>query len=245
MIRSTSVKLRKSITRHIDNRLARIGMTIPILIIAAVSNDAQLIHGPAHHNHVQKLDAIRWATAVVTDAYERTMPSATSGSVRNPECRITTLRSKGSHDNLDFAIRIVELCDHSVRGVVITPEAEPMTNQLARSKLEQPGIQPSDAISRLRLRQMPLKAKVIRKILDQLARVHVPVLAPQEMFLDARVMEVSSNSGGAKSAIQVSGAAGDGGGAPILLISELALKSVGIKKGDLLVDVSYWSTDDQ
>jgi len=86
---------------------------------------------------------------VAAIAYEHPMPSAASASIRTPTCRISTLRSKSSHDNLDFAIRIVEGCDQAVQGLVTIPDGEPITNQLARSKLDQPDVQTAEAISRL------------------------------------------------------------------------------------------------
>ena len=236
----------------ISNRTGQTGGMHLMLAVVAVSNvlgflDAQTV--PARHDDrytlEQKLNAVRWATSLSGEAFDRWMPSAAAAAVRDPTCRITTLRSPGSNDRLDYEITIDERCDGDVAGFVIVPVADSLTNQLARRRLEDPAMPADRALTNaIAIRHISLSNAQARTVLSHLVRLRIPALAANDLFLDARTIEIASNSGSARTLVEVAAVDEGPDRRAVRRLVEQTLQAAGLRDADMLLDASYWSQGD-
>lgn len=197
--------------RHTRSKMGRIGMTTPTRIHAAATSATMrflatcvgfggitamagigwVVNG---NEATSRSGALSWAFSNAGPAFERSFRSARDASTRYPVCRVTTLRSRGSADTLDFGIYIEESCDGKVQAELILESDASISEQLARARLDDEGIELEAAVAKLKFVRHSVPVEDAHRILKLLERFQLPMLPDPGVALDARTAEISSRT---------------------------------------------------
>jgi hypothetical protein len=170
-----------------------------LLLVAFCAN---LAAAPASARHA----AVEWANAHREAVFEQLFPAAGSSKVQMPVCRVTTIRSPGSIDTMEFAIRVSENCDTidprtnrrqpgEIDARLIIADGTPLTVQLATIHLSDPTADISAATARLKVKAISLSSKLAAELLKRIASTRMALLPPTDISLDARTYDVMSTTG--------------------------------------------------
>ncbi len=213
---------------------------------------SSLLLGPVPDTRTQaeRDAAARWAVEHRQDVFDAVIPSAMSADVRMPICRVTTLRASGTIDRFEYGLRLVEPCPViSDRGVItkaaptgefLVADGTPITDQLARLRLQTPALTPESAVARIRVRRIELTAGEAKRLLAHLSESLVSLLPPTDISLDAPTYELQSTTGITHRHVELTPAGTGPGERRIMKLAARVAASQGFDEKRLRYDASFW-----
>jgi hypothetical protein len=125
-------------------------------------------------------------------------------------------------------------------GEFLVADGTPITDQLARLRLQTPEITPESAIARIRVRRVELTAREAKGLLALISESLVSTLPPTDISMDAPTYELESTTGVTRCHVEVTPASTGPGERRIMKLAARVAASQGFDEKRLRYDASFW-----